>query len=97
MKMIKGTGTLLLVEPLKLLIKYFSTGGGGKKSCFTCSHCKSEGVKKATLFYKKRLPLRSNKRNKDFIIIKNPIRLSNSSLNKDWMIEKPLKLSPNSQ
>lgn len=32
MKMIKGTGTLLLVEPLKLLIKYFSTGGGGKKA-----------------------------------------------------------------
>lgn len=98
--MIKGAGTLLLVQPLKLLIKYFNTGGGKKrKSGFTCSHCKSEGVKKKrqTLFCKKRLALRTNARKKDFIIIKNPIRLSNSSLNKDWMREKPVKLSPNSQ
>lgn len=30
--MIKGTGTLLLLQPLKLLIKYFSTGGGEKEA-----------------------------------------------------------------
>lgn len=79
MKMIKGTGTLLLVQPLKLLIKYFTR----KKSALLLplqvlrKKMRERGKKRGrererTLFYKKRLALRTNKRKKDLIIIKNP-------------------------
>lgn len=44
--MIKGTSTLLLLKPLKLLIKYFSSEGGKKKKTVLLVPTVSKGVKK---------------------------------------------------
>lgn len=89
MKMIKGTDTFLLEQPLKLLIKYVSTY---TQRLLFFSFLQviifiifSLSLSNPTLFYKKQLALKTNKRKNDLIIIKNTfVSFRSSSLNKDW-------------
>lgn len=80
MKMIKGTDTLLLEQPQKLLIKYMGTYT--QKLLFypfsKFSFSLTLSLSNSTLFSKKQLALKTSKHKNDFIMTKNTFVSFNS-------------------